>query len=62
MEVKMKNYQVLYRFKGNTAYNDLPCNEGYVKASTKKEAKEKFNELMNLAGCEVKIIQIFEQK
>lgn len=62
MEIKMKNYQVLYRFKGNAAYNDLPYNEGYVKASTKKEAKEKFNELMNLAGCEAKIIRIFEQK
>lgn len=57
----MKKYQILYRFKGNHAYNDLPHNEGFIQASTKKEAKEKFKELMSQAGCEAKIIRILEQ-
>ena len=57
----MKKYRILYRFKGKRAYNDLPHNEGFIQASTKKEAKEKFRELMNKAECEAKIIRILEQ-
>jgi hypothetical protein len=57
----MKKYQILYRFKGNCAYNDHPYNEGFIQASTKKEAKEKFKELMSQAECEAKIIRIIEQ-
>ena len=37
----MKKYQILYRFKGNHAYNDLPYNEGFIQASTKKRSKRK---------------------
>ena len=54
----MKNYRILYRFKGVLPYNEIPHNEGYVNAPTKKMAKEMFIEEMHDAECEVKIIRI----
>ena len=53
----MKNYKILYRFKGR-AYNELPPNETCITASTKKEAIEKFKESMFIAECSAKIIKI----
>lgn len=56
----MKIYRILYRFKGNSKYNDIPHNEGFVEAFSKKEAKAKFIKLMNEAECEAKIIRIID--
>jgi hypothetical protein len=54
----MKNYRILYRFKGALPYNEIPPNEGYINAPSKKMAKEMFIKNMNDAECKIKIIRI----